>query len=52
MAENSEVVDFLRGRLARQDECFDRVQRQLDEVITCLGVVEPMSQACMVTWPR
>ena len=40
MAENSEVLDFLRARFARLDERFDRVERKLDEVITCLAVVE------------
>jgi len=40
MAENSEVLDFLRARFARQDEPFDRTERKLDEVITCLGAVE------------
>ena len=48
MAENPEVLDFLRGRFARRDERFDRVERQLDEVTTWLGAVERMSQACMV----
>jgi hypothetical protein len=40
MAENSEVLDFLRARFARQDERFDRVERKLDEVITRLAAVE------------
>jgi hypothetical protein len=28
MADNSEVLGFLRARVARQDERFDRVERK------------------------
>jgi hypothetical protein len=38
MAENFEVLDFLRVRFAGQDERFDRVE--FDEVITRLSAVE------------
>jgi hypothetical protein len=40
MADNSEVLDFLRTRFARLDDRFDRVERKLDEVITRLSAVE------------
>jgi archaellum component FlaC len=40
MPENSEVLDFLRARFARQDERLDRMEGKLDEVSTRLGAVE------------
>jgi hypothetical protein len=53
MAENSEVLDFLRARFARQDEPFDRVDRKLDKLIRLLSAVERvMSLAGMVSSPR
>jgi hypothetical protein len=45
VAENSEVLDFLRARFARQDERFDRVERKLDEVITVWPQSNAMSLA-------
>src|SRR5438874_6198129 len=40
MAENFEVLDFVRARFPRQEERFDRVERKLDDVITRLAAVE------------
>jgi hypothetical protein len=52
MAENSEVLDFLRPPFARLDERFDRVECKLDEVITRLSASNVTPLACMVISPR
>jgi len=40
MADNGEILDFLRARFGRIDDRFDRIDQKLDEVVTRLGRLE------------
>src|SRR6266567_3111717 len=40
MADNGEILDFLRVRFGRMDERFDRIEHKLDEFVTRLGRLE------------
>ena len=45
-------MDFLRGRFARLDDRFDRIDHKLDEVITRLGIVERDVAGMRMDLPR
>ena len=40
MADNGEILDFLRACFGRIDDRFDRIDQKLDEVVTRLGRLE------------
>ena len=40
LADNGEILDFLRGGFGRIDDRFDRIDQKLDEVVTQLGRLE------------
>jgi hypothetical protein len=40
MADNGEILDFLRARFGRIDDRFDRIDQKLDEVVTRLDRLE------------